>query len=488
MQHNKDGEQKSYSLLGRFSLVFVLGFTVLSAGSFEDFKRTQTKSFTKYKDEKDSAFNSYLKEQWQEYLQQNTKSLYEKPKPIEIVPAKVREVKSVGPRIVIPDVKEKKEEKKEKVVVKKEQPSKEEQNKEIVFDFFGSKIGFNIDDNLKRAKFFPQSKKGILNFFNTAASSEYENIILSIKKVSKEMHLNDWGVYQLVTKLSQTIYPNDDDANLFSWFVFNKLGYSVKVALSKKHTVLLFYSKKVIYATPNYSFAKKKYYAVSHYAKGSLGSLYSYEHDYPNAKKALDLSIKKIPNFALDVKSKELKFKDYGQTYKVDFKYNQNLIDFMSTYPQADYKTYFNTPLDEITYSSMLKDLKKYIDGKKAMDAINFILHFVQKSFKYERDLQQFSREKVMFAEETLYFEKSDCEDRAILFSYLVRKILGIGVVGIKYKDHMATALYIPVGGDSIKVAHKRFVIADPTYINANVGQSMRKYKSIRPESFIFLK
>jgi len=482
MQHNRDGEQKLYSPLGLFSLAFLVCFSTLGANSFEDFKRTQVKSFTKYKDERDSAFNNYLKQEWQEYLKHSDIKLYEAPKPREIIPAKVEQIKSVGPRITI----EKKDDKKS--FVPKKDVINKEIKKDVVFDFFGSKIGFNIDENLKGARYFPQNKKGILNFFNVAASSEYENIISSIKSISKEMGLNDWGVYQLVIKLSKNIYPNQDDRNLFSWFVFNKLGYSVKVALSQRHTVLLFYSKKVIYATPNYSFGDKKYYVVSNYAKGSVGKLYSYEQNYPDAQKDLDLSMKKIPNLALDIKQKELKFKDYGKTYKIDFKYNKNLIDFMSTYPQADYKTYFNTPLDTITYNSILNEFKKYINGKKATDAINFMLHFVQKSFKYERDIQQFSREKVMFAEETLYFNSSDCEDRAILFSYLVKKILGIGVVGIKYKDHMATALYIPIKGDSVRIAQKKFIIADPTYINANIGQSMQKYRSIRPESFIVVR
>jgi hypothetical protein len=116
------------------------------------------------------------------------------------------------------------------------------------------------------------------------------------------------------------------------------------------------------------------------------------------------------------------------------------------------------------------------------------VLHFVQKSFKYETDGMQFGREKVMFAQETLFYDKSDCEDRAVLYAYLVKKLFGINVIGIKYKDHMATALYIPMKGDSIKIKSKRFVVADPTYINASIGQSMPKYKSIMPQSFIVVR
>jgi hypothetical protein len=132
--------------------------------------------------------------------------------------------------------------------------------------------------------------------------------------------------------------------------------------------------------------------------------------------------------------------------------------------------------------------IKKYIDGKKASEAMNFVLSFVQKSFKYEQDNKQFGKEKVMFAQETLYFEKSDCEDRAVLFSYLIKELFDVSVIGVKYEDHMATALYIPLDGEKVKSGSREFVIADPTYINAIIGETMPKYRSIQPQSYIIVK
>jgi hypothetical protein len=124
----------------------------------------------------------------------------------------------------------------------------------------------------------------------------------------------------------------------------------------------------------------------------------------------------------------------------------------------------------------------------QASDGLNFVLHFVQSAFVYERDQEQFGREKVMFAQETLIYEKSDCEDRSVLYAYLVKKLFKIGVVGVKYSDHMATALYVPMSGDTLNLSNKKFVIADPTYLHANIGQSMPKYRSKIPQSFIVVK
>ena len=513
MRQNKDGEPKYFKLFGHFSLISLLFISSLYAQSFEDFKQTQAQAFSTYKDERDAAFNKYLKQQWEEFTAFTSKPLYEKPKPKSITPTLQKEMKSIGPKVNIRIRKDVKVPEKVKHVVKKKEatlqatninkkdlksekvlaiviPVKKESNfikKDVNFDFFGQEVGFNIDSKFRSAKFYPQSKKGILNFFDMLASSDYEEIVKSVQVSSNKLNLNDWGIYQLVTKLSNEIYSNTDDRNLFSWFIFNKLGYAVKVGLANKHIALMHYSDKIIYSTPNYQFKDKKFYVVANYAKGSVGKLYTYKQNYPGSDKPLDLQLKTLPNFKKDLRNKILSFKQFGKEYSASYHYDKNLIDFMATYPQADYETYFNSPLNDTTYKEIAMDIKKYIDAKQASVAINFVLNFVQKAFKYERDQQQFGREKVMFAEETLYYEKSDCEDRSILFSYLVKELFGIGVIGVKYSDHMATALYIPIKGDSVKAGSRKFVIADPTYINANIGQSMPKYKSKIPDSFILV-
>ncbi|MDY0116098.1 MAG: hypothetical protein RBR59_00800 [Sulfurimonadaceae bacterium] len=524
MRQNKDGEQRLSRLFGRFSIVAILSINSLYAASFEDFKKTQSESFQKYKDERDNQFNKYLKEQWKAYNVYKGTPLYEEPKPATIKPAIKQPLEKVGPTIYVqikevpkveipkeivkqelpklidkPIVMEKPKAVDKSVVVEKptiiEKP--QEKVKEIVkvipkrdieFDFFGMQLGFDISNGLKSASFQPTNKAGIANFFDKAASSEYTSLVEQIQQTKKELALNDWGVYLLVKEIAQQTYSNQNEADLLSWFLFNKLGYSVKVGLAKDKIVLMHYSKKIIYSTPNYTINQKKYYVIANYNKGSVGQLYSYEQNYPGADKPLDLALPTLPLLSQNKANKVLQF-EYGvKKYKIPFEYNKNLIDFMATYPQADYETFFNAPLEAQTYESIAKELKKIVDGKKASEAMNIVLSFVQKSFDYQTDEQQFGREKVMFALETLYFDKSDCEDRAILFSYLTKELFGVDILGVKYKDHMATALYVPLDGDKVKYSSKEYVLADPTYINANIGQSMPKYKPLIPESFVTVK
>jgi len=482
MQHNKDGEVKLFDRFGLFSLIILFTCNVVYGKSFADFKRVQSESFTQFKDEKDKEFYKYLQSQWQEYKASISASMYEKPKPKVIPTLSEKNPPKVGPNLLINI----------QPFHKKEptpQTKKEVKEYDTLFDFYGTTVGFHIEQKIKNANFYPKSQKGIANFFTVMAASDYDSIVHTISVTCKEMHLNDWGTYLLVDKLAHMLFVTPDNANLFSWFLFNKLGYKVKVALdSDKHIVVLHAIKGKMYATPNYRLDGKNFYAVSQYNKSHIGTIYTYKEDYPQATKFLNFTLKTLPVLAKNLQTKTLSFQEYGKTYTATYKYNKNLLDFMKSYPQVDYKVFFNAPLAYETYRDIAMDIKKYTDGKKASEALNFVLRFVQKAFGYERDDEQFGREKVMFAQETLYYDKSDCEDRAVLYARLVKDLFGISVVGVKYKDHMSTALHVPLQGDSVKVAGQRYVIADATYINASLGQNIPKYKSIIPDSFIYVK
>ncbi len=135
------------------------------------------------------------------------------------------------------------------------------------------------------------------------------------------------------------------------------------------------------------------------------------------------------------------------------------------------------------SYASLVEQLKPILTGKTKSEALNILLRFVQTAFEYKTDQQQFGKEKCLFAEETLYYPYCDCEDRSIIFAYLVKKLLGLEVIGLDYPGHIATAVKIDnVPGDYVTVNGKKYLICDPTYINANIGMSMPRYKNVKPE------
>jgi hypothetical protein len=121
---------------------------------------------------------------------------------------------------------------------------------------------------------------------------------------------------------------------------------------------------------------------------------------------------------------------------------------------------------------------------------VNILLRFVQTAFEYKNDEMQFGREKPFFLEETLFYPYSDCKDRAILVVFLVRQLLGLEVIGLDYPDHSATAVKFStdVRGDTMEYKGSKYLVCDPTCINANIGQCMPKFVGIEPEIIVIAK
>ena len=189
------------------------------------------------------------------------------------------------------------------------------------------------------------------------------------------------------------------------------------------------------------------------------------------------------PRIRDDIQTKTLTFTHNGSEYKVKVEYDKSAIKFFEYYPQTALEVYFDAVPSTDARTSLLNALRPLIKDRSETEAVDLLLHFVQTAFKYETDDQQFGREKPFFPEETLYYPGSDCEDRSVLFSFLVRNLLGLDVVGLEYPNHVATAVRFKddVSGDQVVYQNRKYIICDPTYINADYGMCMPQFKSIKP-------
>jgi len=475
----KAGDQRSYMLFGRFSFFFFFCIYTSLYGDFEKFQSHFSAPVQQFKSKKDLKFQRELKQEWKGYKTIRNKGFYASAKLKEIPKREVTPVKKIGPLVFI-------ENDSNNSLTKQTLPSLPF-NGDTKVDFFGLKLYLSVNTIIKEAKFYPYNQDGIASYFSGVVTSNYKDLIKEIKLIKKTYHLNDWGVYQLLDKLSLVIYKYDDERELFKWFFFQKLGYNVKIALAGEHVYSIYEIKQKLYNSVSVKYRKKEYFFLTKKAPFD-GLVYIHKEIYNQNAKALDLRLKTLPLLKQDYKTKKITFDEYKKKYTVSFTYNKNMIDFYHTYPQTEFSIFLNAPMERITYNSLVKSLKDHINGMKTNVALNFLLHFVQKGFIYQRDKEHFGKEKILFAEETLFYNSSDCEDRVTLYGYLVKKLFNIGIYAIKYSNYMVSSLYIPINGDSYMIGSKRYIIADPTYINANVGISMPNYKGRVPRKYIHLR
>ena len=200
-------------------------------------------------------------------------------------------------------------------------------------------------------------------------------------------------------------------------------------------------------------------------------------------EKPMSLLMTRQPRFACNATpEREFVSADMPQM-KVKVSVNRNLIDFYNTYPTSmlgdnfmtRWAMYADMPLDERVKQQLYPVLRDNIKGLPKIAAANVLINFVQKALVYGNDNDMWGEDRAFFAEETLFYDFCDCEDHAILFTRLVRDLLGLKTALVYYPGHLASAVCFDadVPGDYINIDGKRFVIADPTFIGADVGRSM---------------
>ena len=168
---------------------------------------------------------------------------------------------------------------------------------------------------------------------------------------------------------------------------------------------------------------------------------------------------------------------------KVEVSVNQNLLDFFDSYPNSytdnnfmtRWALYANTPLDPAVAEKLYPALQALIGGKTQREAADMLLNWVQTALTYGYDDQVWGYDRAFFAEESLHYPFCDCEDRSILFTRLIRDLLHLKALLMYYPGHLATAIAFTdnVPGDYVELRGTRYVVCDPTYINAPVGHTM---------------
>jgi len=471
-------------MMKKLILVLALGiFTLLTAQSdFEAWQKSQNEQFESFKSKEDAAFYEFLQENWSDFSAFKGEKLYQTPKP-EIIP-KAETKKLAEPETAAPaqvqtfEVEAAEKDENIYFAVDKSKPI-------IEINYYGLPMDYNYaaDIEIDLSKL---NEETIANFWMKASNSDYETFLEQLQTQKKKMNLNDWGYCLLVDKIGQEISKGDKKLNqLFNWFVLLKSGYDSKIGYNENDVYILLPSANKLYGVSYIIVDEQRYYAVSFSEQKPLEiAISTYEGSYPDAEDLLDMSVGTTPKIKTAIVEKQLNFSYNGQDYTIPVKYDANAAEFFRNYPQTDLDVYFQAPLSDLAMSTLSEGFSPILKQQSEPEAVNILLRFVQTAFQYQTDDEQFGREKSFFADEVLFYPASDCEDRSILFSYLVRKILNLNVVGLDYPGHIAAAVNLKteLNGDYILHNQTKYIISDPTYINANLGMTMPQFKDVQPK------
>ena len=341
-------------------------------------------------------------------------------------------------------------------------------------------LAFYLNNSLNRkCSLNGLNENAIADAYEALCNSDYKPLLADCAQIRKDLRLNDWGVFTLVRQVADTYCGTANESIVMQQFLLNEMGYKARMARkATEDKMMLFVATDCsIYAHPYITLNGQNYYNLS--GNNEQCQFYMCQKDSPKAKNSVGMQLKEAPLFPGTVVSSTHQAK--GSAARVTVDVPKALMDFYKDYPQCDYSVYFNAPVNAAMENRILSSLAPLVQGRNEADAANILINFVQTAFQYQTDGQQFGYEKPFFVEELFYYPYSDCEDRAMLFSYLVRKLLGLDVVLLDYPEHIATAVHFNgnVSGDYLMVNGRKYIVCDPTYIGASIGMTMPRYKTV---------
>lgn len=320
------------------------------------------------------------------------------------------------------------------------------------------------------------------------SKSNVKPIVLTCQKLKADMNLNGWAVYMLVSKIGEQLQIQGrlgkNEAAIFETFLLTRLGYDARVACLGNQYLFVTCPVEERFASVKYmAYRGKRYYLLGMETPMDIGGyIFSIPEKDTIGLAAIDLHGSSLINFEGESIPSRLFKSSVDSSMKVSVAVNKGMMEFYAEMPQViDPSFYARQPLSEQVEKQILPDMKKALQNKSEEEAVNMILHFMHTAFEYKTDIENYGYERTYFKEEMFFHPYNDCEDRSILFTYLVEKLLGLDTIMLEYPGHVSAGVRFneDVKGDYIILDGIEYMLCDPSFVKSCVGNANPKYKNM---------
>lgn len=448
---------------------------------FDKFKQSNQSKYENFRKEANSRYADFLRQAWETYSAVAPVPRPQEPAPTPPVPYEEPVIEETVVEETVAPV--------EPVTVKPEEPEpqplpvapiKERETpdqKHWTFDFYGAQGKVRLPET-SRFKLASRESNDIADAWERLSDGSLDNLVRDCLEMRIRNQLCDWAYLQMLNELARSFYGDTDEATLLTAWLFSQSGYQMRLGNSGDKLIMLFGSKHLIYDRRSFSVEGDSFYPYG----SEIDRLKIAQVEFPG-EKPLSLYIDNEPLTGKLLSDERVIQSRKYPGMKIVSQVKNPLIDFFDTYPtsavggnmMSRWAMYADTPLSKETKELIYPAIKAEIDSLSQLDAAQRLLNWVQTGLEYAYDDDIWGGDRAFFAEETLYYPYSDCEDRAILFSRLVRDLLDLDVALIYYPGHLATAVKFndDVKGAKMKIDGAEFTVCDPTYIGAPVGKQM---------------
>lgn len=455
--------------------------------TFEEYKKRKQNEMAGYKQQRQQDFDdfrkkvneeyaAFLKQRWEDFQAFRGVEPPAEPKPPTPVPVDPDRkpttdpvpyqkltpipVKPVFPKPILPEV----------------PPVTPPITPTVSFDFYNIPCRVKMLTSM-RVKLHEISESEASRVWTQLSDEQYDVTIRDLLKLKTDMMLNDWGYIQLVRKFTEVVYNTTFDAAAITQaYILSQSGIDMRIMRTANHFYIAIPFREEIYHRRYIKVGDIPYYLID---QTDENRFYVMNKNFEGST-VPSLSISNTPQLEESPTESRVFVSRRYPEIRISINENRNLLDFYNDYPLTSKWNYYSrASLSTETKERLYPTLRNKIKGMSEADAANVLIDFVQTAFEYATDNEQFGYERPLFGDESFFYPYSDCEDRSILYSILVRDLLGLDVVLLHFPGHLATAVRFTtsVSGDYLLIDGVRYVVCDPTYIGATIGMAMEQFK-----------
>lgn len=370
-------------------------------------------------------------------------------------------------------------------------------NDYMAIDLFGLECKIRIGENCG-IHLNGLTPDDVANAMSVFEKPQFNDMLYDCLEARKHYHLSDWAYYLMLQKLVDSFYGKDtNEASLALSFLFSQSGYKTRMVRDKQSLMVLVASHHYIFGK-DYTFedinSDVRLYLLDGRRLGAIVKVCPARWKNEGSM-SLQLTAEQVFKFNKTPRRTIRSRKNPDFVFTITS--NKNYIDFFNTYPasyfgkdnMSRWAIYAETPLEKGIRDQLYPAMREKVKGMSEVEAVRQLLWWTQgddidnemtkinsEYFQYALDDLVWGTDRAFFGEETLFYSWCDCEDRAILFSHLVREVVGLDVALVYYPGHLATAVAFnePVRGDGYVARDGRhYTVCDPTFLGANIGETM---------------
>jgi hypothetical protein len=347
-----------------------------------------------------------------------------------------------------------------------------------VVDFYGHQLNVSYDQQLSQIQFYKYDQREISGKLSLYRNTALKNAAYGVRQHAKNYRLDDAAITLLVGKYASNIArsTNSNKQVFIKYLMLKELGYDVLLTKTGSSLNCL---GRLAFTPGRYVFIQynNKSYKDLNFKNRKNKGKHTIFGDKVLTDKLIGRNIRAVPFINAKKRTKLVNFNFGVEKHNITAESNQSVVEFLADLPMFEVGREFTAlKVSSEMDLSVVDYLRGQVADREVVDQVRFLLAFVQQVVPYGSDYDKYGEERFYYPEETIMANTADCEDKAMLLSYLTKEILGLKSVGLFFQkdEHLSLGIEIPGYAPSGSFGYngKTYVSCEPTAKYPRLTQS----------------